>query len=162
MSNLTDYEQVKQFTEEGYEMSCPTTPQKMSYTSVEFLIKMMLSEIVELAETVTDSPQNALNMVIDCLGTDLHATKSEMDNDQEIIAAQADALVDSYYYSLNVAAKHGIDLSKVFQEVHRANMDKRDPTTGKFIRRATDNKILKPDGWVGPNVVSILFPSEEY
>eukprot|EP00961_Rhodomonas_salina_P176604 2380272-Rhodomonas_salina.2 len=59
---------------------------------------------------------------------------------------QADALIDVYYYSLNAAAKKGMNISAVFDIVHAANMAKRDPATGKFIKR-DDGKIIKPDGW---------------
>jgi len=156
----SDYKKVVEFTEEGYEIKCPKVPQKIPKDQVIFLIKMMLSEIVELAETVTESPQEALNLVTNSLGTDLHTKITIFKNDKEIIAAQADALVDCYYYSLNVAAKHGIDLSKVFNVVHEANMNKRDPISQKFLRRECDNKILKPDGWISPNIVSTLFPEE--
>ena len=69
----------------------------------------------------------------------------------EQAANQADALVDVYYYSLNAAAKHGMNLSSVFQMVHTANMNKRDPVTQQFLKRA-DGKIIKPKGWVAPNV----------
>ena len=41
-------------------------------------------------------------------------------------ADQADALVDVYYYSLNAAAKQGLNLSSVFNIVHQANMNKRE------------------------------------
>ena len=37
-------------------------------------------------------------------------------------AAQADALVDVYYYSQNAACKKGMNLSKIFSLVHAANM----------------------------------------
>ncbi len=59
---------------------------------------------------------------------------------------QADALIDVYYYSLNAAAKKGINLSAIFKIVHAANMAKRDPATGKFLKR-DDGKIIKPAGW---------------
>lgn len=59
---------------------------------------------------------------------------------------QADALVDVYYYSLNAAAKKGVNLSSIFSIVHSANMAKRDPKTGVFLKRA-DGKIIKPEGW---------------
>lgn len=39
----------------------------------------------------------------------------------------------------------------MFHVVHAANMAKRDPQTGKFIKRE-DGKIIKPMGWVPPNV----------
>lgn len=35
--------------------------------------------------------------------------------------------------------------------VHAANMAKRDPSTGQFIKRA-DGKIIKPEGWKAPDV----------
>ena len=59
---------------------------------------------------------------------------------------QADALVDVYYYSLNAAAKKGVNLSSIFSIVHAANMAKRDPATGQFLKRE-DGKIIKPKGW---------------
>ena len=52
-------------------------------------------------------------------------------------------LVDSYYYSLKCCCKKGINLSNIFEVVHKANMDKRDPLTGKFLKRE-DGKIIKP------------------
>ena len=154
---MSDYELVKQFTEESTGRKWSERPIKMSQESVVFLIKMILSELNELAETVTDSPEEALNLVKNCMGVDLHLTKNEMKDDEDVIENQADSLVDIYYYMLNSSSKHGIDLSKVFLEVHEANMRKRDPLTGKFILRESDGKILKPDGWTEPNVKKILF-----
>ncbi len=56
-----------------------------------------------------------------------------------------------YYYSLNAAAKKGINLSAVFKLVHEANMRKRDPVSGVFLKRE-DGKIVKPEGWTPPDV----------
>jgi predicted HAD superfamily Cof-like phosphohydrolase len=70
----------------------------------------------------------------------------------DLIASQFDALVDSWYYSLNIAAKHGVNMSKMFDIVHNANMAKRDPETGIFLRRESDGKVIKPKGWQSPNV----------
>jgi len=71
--------------------------------------------------------------------------------DLHLAAAQADALVDVYYYSQNAACKKGLNISAVFDIVHGANMAKRDPATGEFIKRA-DGKIIKPAGWQSPDV----------
>lgn len=71
-------------------------------------------------------------------------------------ADQADALVDVYYYSQNAACKKGMNLSSVFNLVHGANMAKRDPSTGHFIRRESDGKVLKPKGWKPPDVEAEL------
>lgn len=49
----------------------------------------------------------------------------------------------------------GIPLDRVWAEVHRSNMAKVDPTTGKVIKRA-DGKVLKPEGWTPPDVAGVL------
>ena len=79
------------------------------------------------------------------------------DNSDEIhvVANQGDAMVDSWYYMLNAAAKKGIDLSRIFNAVHQANMDKKDPETGKFILRE-DGKVLKPKGWKPADILQVV------
>ena len=79
----------------------------------------------------------------------------------KIIAEQSDAFVDIWYYSLNACAKKGINLSKIFNIVHQANMNKKDPKTGKFIKR-DDGKILKPKGWKPPNVEQEILNQQKY
>ena len=65
--------------------------------------------------------------------------------------AVQDALTDAYYYMLNAACKKGVNVSSLFGIVHAANMAKRDPETGKFLKRE-DGKIVKPKGWQPPDV----------
>lgn len=62
-------------------------------------------------------------------------------------AEQADALVDAIYYLCDTAVRHGLNLDRVFDIVHGANMAK--VVDGRVIRR-DDGKILKPEGWVDP------------
>ena len=154
MSKQSNYEAVKQFTEESSGIECPKKPQKMSRKEVQFIIKMVLSEMTELAQTVTDSYDEALAMMKECLDVDpsKHPT---LESDTEIVAEQGDAMVDAWYYMLNAAAKKGNDLSKIFDEVHEANMRKKDPATGKFIKRE-DGKILKPKGWYPADIMKVV------
>ena len=63
------------------------------------------------------------------------------------VAEQADALVDAIYYICDTAVRHGMNLDRVFDIVHRANMQK--VVDGRVIRR-DDGKILKPEGWQDP------------
>lgn len=147
----TNYEAVKEFTEGVSGERCPSTPSKMSYDEVKFIVKMVLSEITELCQTVTKSHDEAVKMMVECMGTD-PSIQIEYKDDVEIIADQADAMVDAWYYMLNAASKKGMDLSAIFDVVHQANMAKRDPETGKFIRRS-DGKVLKPKGWKPANIV---------
>lgn len=145
---MSDAEHVRQFTKESG-TSVPNEPQLMSKDEVFFLIKMMLDEIMELGATVAEPHEVKYNM-IKMITDSKDISRSEGPTDQ-LIGEQGDALVDSYYYSLNAAAKKGINLSKIFELVHKSNMDKRDPVTGKFLRR-DDGKIIKPDGWTPPNI----------
>lgn len=71
----------------------------------------------------------------------------------------ADALADMIYIIVGTALEFGIPLDRVWDEVQRSNMAKVDPETGRVARRE-DGKILKPRGWVAPDVAGALKPTE--
>lgn len=145
------YENVKQFTEESKGITLPKIPEKMTKDEIIFLIKMVRSELVELCETVTESPEEALALEQSCTGVDIHNNITIYENDIEIISDQADAIGDAIYYMNDACAKKGINISSILDVIHQANMNKRDPLTGKFIRR-DDGKVIKPEGWKAPNI----------
>lgn len=62
----------------------------------------------------------------------------------------AQELADLVYVTLGAAARLGIDLGPVFDEVHRANLAK-----AGGPRRA-DGKLLKPPGWTPPDIQAVL------
>jgi predicted HAD superfamily Cof-like phosphohydrolase len=68
-------------------------------------------------------------------------------NEAENVVDQADAMVDLIYYVAHCAWKQGIDLDPIFEMVHKANMRKL--VDGKPIIGA-NGKVLKPQGWYGP------------
>jgi len=141
---------VREFTA-GAGQPTPERPCVMSEGEVLFLSKMMLDEIMELFATVLP-PAQAKEALKDFVVQSKDIAKVEGD-EATIISEQADALVDVYYYSLNAACKKGVNLSSIFSLVHQANMNKRDPATGQFIKRE-DGKIIKPKGWQPPDVDS--------
>lgn len=147
---MTNSHKVKQFTEESTGVSCPKVPQKMNKDEIIFLMKMMLSEMTELAQTVCDNPQEAIDLVKNCVGVDVNMNYKKPTNDIEIIAQQVDAGVDCWYYFLNAMAKKGINADRVFNIVQKANMAKK-WDDGKFHRRE-DGKVIKPDSWTPPNI----------
>jgi predicted HAD superfamily Cof-like phosphohydrolase len=149
MNSDSDSELVRQFTKESG-TNVPNEPQLMNKEEVLFLIKMMLDEIMELGATVAEPHEVKLNM-IKMITNSKDLPKITGVSTAELIAEQGDALVDSYYYSLNAAAKKGVNLSNIFKVVHQANMDKRDPVTGRFLKRE-DGKIIKPTGWKEPDI----------
>lgn len=150
---MNNSEQVKEFTEGSTGQPCPRRPVPMSKNAVQFIIRMVMSELHEMACTVTEDTEESLKFMEDCL-KDIDVCKNhDYPREVDLIAAQADSMVDAYYYMLNVACKHGMNLSKLFDVVHQANMNKRDPQTGKFMRRESDGKVIKPPNWSPPDVV---------
>lgn len=142
---------VKNFTEESTQNECPSSPHPMNQDEVRFLIKMVVSEMMELAQTVTDNDLEATRMLVEACINPKDLSKYERTDDRtKLISDQADAAIDSWYYILNAFCKKGINLSKVFPIVHQANLDKKDPKTGKYLRR-DDGKIKKPEGWISPD-----------
>jgi len=74
----------------------------------------------------------------------------------ETLEDVSDAIIDSMYILLGTAHEYGIAdrLSLMFDEVHSANMRKLGDD-GKPIYRK-DGKVLKPEGWMPPNLKTIL------
>jgi len=62
----------------------------------------------------------------------------------------ADGIADLIYVAIGTALEFGIPLERVWEEVHRTNMQK----VGGAIR--ADGKILKPEGWQAPQIAEIL------
>lgn len=68
---------------------------------------------------------------------------------------RADAIIDMIVVIVGYGLSRGWPMDKLWDEVHRTNMAKIDPLTGK-VRRREDGKILKPAGWTPPNLSRIL------
>jgi len=71
------------------------------------------------------------------------------------IVEVADGLIDMIKVITEYGETIGVPMQQVWDEIHRSNMAKIDPVTGKVIRRE-DGKILKPEGWVKPDVLKVL------
>ena len=144
---------VRDFTV-GAGQSCPDRPEPMSKEEVNFISKMILDEVMELMATVytpEDAKRELKSMIDKSKDIPLTAYPEGEKGLISKIADQADALVDIEYYMLNSACKKGVNLSSLFGIVHAANMAKRDPATGKFLKR-DDGKIIKPAGWQPPDI----------
>lgn len=152
----TRSEQVKQFTEQSSGRTLPTHPRKMTRQEVEFLIRMNLGELMELLVTVLDGQENVIQVMHTLIDkAEVPTFQAEGKDDVEIMAEQADALVDIDYYNLNGAAKVGFNEDDVFAEVQRANMNKKSPIDGQFHRN-NDGKVLKPEGWREPDIKAVI------
>jgi len=142
-------EAVLQFTVETGS-KCAIRPEKMNSDEVKFITKMIIDELLELLATDMN-PMKAKMLMTELVQNAKEVPQIDPKDEKNLIAEQADAFVDIWYYSLNAACKKGMNLSKIFSIVHQANMAKKDPATGQFKRRS-DGKILKPQGWRAPDV----------
>lgn len=126
--------------------------------AVRKYIGLCISELRELARTVTSSNEDAHKLVSECLGMDPAKIEHEFPTEEILIAAQADAMVDLEYYSRDIAGEHGINLDFVFDEVHDANMRKKFPDGEFHTEEVAEGirKVIKPPGWVGPNVEKVV------
>jgi predicted HAD superfamily Cof-like phosphohydrolase len=62
-----------------------------------------------------------------------------------------DALIDILVVTIGAIHSLGADAEGAWNEVMATNFAKIDPTTGQ-VRRREDGKVLKPEGWVPPNL----------
>ena len=65
------------------------------------------------------------------------------------IVDQADALGDLLWFVIGSMVCMGIQPSVIMKPITKANMSKIGDD-GKILRRESDGKIQKPEGWVGP------------
>lgn len=66
-----------------------------------------------------------------------------------------DALIDIVVVTIGAIHSMGADGEGAWNEVMRTNFAKIDPETGK-VRKREDGKVLKPEGWLPPNLESFL------
>lgn len=112
----------------------------------------MGNELAEVQMTVDqiDSPlEKLLNGLIDEEYDELQKARAERN-----LVGIIDALQDLKYVIYGYELRLGIASEEHFSEVHAANMRKLGPD-GKPIYRE-DGKILKPEGWTGPDHETII------
>ena len=149
------YNSVVEFTEQSKNIKIPSTPRPLTRAEMDFILSMILDECLELTSTFPELQGRGKEHLTELLQarterTDLiqeHSTAS-------LVAEHADGFIDIIYYILNASAKAGINLDAFFNEVHSANMRKRDPETGKFILNE-QGKVIKPPGYVGADTKAL-------
>lgn len=68
---------------------------------------------------------------------------------------ELDALIDMIVVIIGYGLSCGYDMEGAWNEVMKTNFFKIDPTTGKVTKRE-DGKVLKPVGWVPPDLVPFV------
>lgn len=114
---------------------------------LQFIVKMVLSEVEELCDTVAFTAEDSRSMIISALdhpGPPIHLFH-RMGFLYFIVHL-------CYQKSLDI---DGVKFEEVFALVQEANMAKRNPETGQFMHRE-DGKILKPPGWTAPDILTYV------
>jgi predicted HAD superfamily Cof-like phosphohydrolase len=74
---------------------------------------------------------------------------------QEDKVEQLDALIDILVVTIGAIHSLGADAEGAWKEVMQTNFNKIDKDTGK-VRKREDGKVLKPVGWIPPNLEKFL------
>lgn len=69
---------------------------------------------------------------------------------------QFDALLDLVYVAMGTAVLHGFPWQEGWDEVQRANMSKVRATSAEQSKRGSVYDVVKPEGWRGPDLKSVL------
>ena len=82
----------------------------------------------------------------------------EADENEDLLGV-ADGLADLIYVACGTAQMMGIDLDRVFLEVHNANMRKERASSEDDVRstRSHHLDVVKPEGWVGPDIQGAVY-----
>jgi len=100
-------------------------------------------------QTVDEFNEKQYNMYISLIHEEVgELTVAEQNNDQ---IEQLDALIDILVVTIGAIHSAGFDAEGAWKEVMSTNFAKVDHDTGK-VRKREDGKVLKPVGWVPPNL----------
>lgn len=80
--------------------------------------------------------------------------------DSRDIVEVADALGDILYVTLGAGVTFGLDMEKIFTEIHRSNMTKVWPDGSVQVRE--DGKIMKPDTYQAPDLATVIFAGYDH
>jgi predicted HAD superfamily Cof-like phosphohydrolase len=151
------FSEIAKFTHAASEQPLPKKPRCMTEKEVENLGRFVVEELFELFDTTFESQESSNEHMLLILSKEINRKKRQRPStEEEVMANQIDAIIDMAYFGGDAGAKAGFKLDQYFGLVQNSNMAKVNPETGKVIRREGDNKILKPEGWTPPDILSKL------
>lgn len=138
----------------GAARQLPPYPQRPSIQETHNFCSFLVSEIVELLRA--DHTLEEIQFLLTKWTTKDLSPAPKITNHEEYVDNNLDARVDIKYYIDDNSAKNGMNTYAAGRVVHEMNLDKRDPTTKKWIIREEDQKILKRPGWENDNAGKTL------
>jgi predicted HAD superfamily Cof-like phosphohydrolase len=104
-------------------------------------------------QTVGKFDQNQFNMYIKLIEEEVRELTVALDNNDKV--ETLDALIDILVVTIGSIHSLGADAEGAWKEVMSTNFAKIDKDTGK-VRKREDGKVLKPVGWVPPELAPFV------
>ena len=100
-------------------------------------------------QSVDTIDKNQYNMYLNLIEEEYTELKEAVETNNQV--EQLDALIDILVVTIGAIHSIGADAEGAWKEVMATNFAKIDKDTGK-VRKREDGKVLKPSGWVSPNL----------
>ena len=100
-------------------------------------------------QSVNELNQSQFNMYVQLIGEETGELADAINNKDTV--ETLDALIDILVVTIGAIHSMGADAEGAWKEVMKTNFAKIDKETGK-VRKREDGKVLKPVGWVPPNL----------
>ena len=100
-------------------------------------------------QTVGELNEGQYKLYLDLMEEEWKELQVALDNSDRV--EQLDALLDFIVVTIGAIHSGGFDGEGGWKEVMKTNFAKIDSETGK-VRKREDGKVLKPTGWVPPNL----------
>lgn len=117
-------------------------------------VEEFVAELLHASSSNKEEYKNAFAKVLEGLYKAYfeQLDKEFIQNDEDRIVAQADALTDGIYFAMGSAVELGVDIEPVFDIVQGANMSKlfTDENGNKFAKYREDGKVLKSPDFYQP------------
>ena len=104
-------------------------------------------------QTVGNRNIDQFDLYVNLIKEEVGELQVAIDNND--LVEQLDALIDILVVTVGAVQSLGADGEGAWKEVMATNFNKIDRETGK-VRKREDGKVLKPQGWVTPNMVPFL------
>ena len=121
---------------------------------IKLRLELILEEFIELVDANlkgVDDPSLTQGL-LDCKKLISYLEKEHFEVD---LIEVADALGDIKYVIDGTASVYGIPLNEISNEIHKSNMSKLNPETGKAIY-SLNGKILKGSDYFKPDIKKVL------
>jgi predicted HAD superfamily Cof-like phosphohydrolase len=115
---------VKEFMQ-VFGQDCPSNPTVPDINTRILRVKLLLEEVLELAEASGVEIIDTFNAPLDTSSIKTNKIKfKEIENSTTSLVGVADAIADISYVNYGAANAYGINIEPIEEEVHRSNMTK--------------------------------------